>query len=108
MGLAFEGGAVDSALPNDRLEGSDSEFQVVGHRDRDAAEVGSLLHDDVASSLTDYLKTVLFEDAADVSSGEDAKLTHGPLRSGSQTPQCGAGVRLRRDRRIRETVRQLL
>jgi hypothetical protein len=36
----------------------------------------------VASALTDDLKTVLFEDAADLSSGKDAKLTHGPIRSG--------------------------
>jgi hypothetical protein len=36
----------------------------------------------VASALADDLKPVLFENAADVSSGQDAKFTHGPLRSG--------------------------
>jgi hypothetical protein len=36
------------------------------------------------SALTDYLKTVLFEDAADFSPGEDAKLTHEPLQAGDK------------------------
>lgn len=33
-------------------------------------------------ALTDDLKIVLFEDAADISDGKDAEFTHGPLRSG--------------------------
>jgi hypothetical protein len=78
----FEGGAGHSALSNDCLQGSDSDFSMIGNGDCHCTEVGSPLHDDMASSSTDFLKTVLFEDAADISSREDAKLTHEPLRSG--------------------------
>jgi hypothetical protein len=42
------------------------------------AKISSALHDDVASPLADDLKTVLFKDAAGLSSGQDAKFTHGP------------------------------
>jgi hypothetical protein len=47
-----------------------------GHRPKAA----SPLHDDVASMLPNDLRTMLFKNAAHVSSGEDAKLTHVPLR----------------------------
>ncbi len=43
---------------------------------------GAPLHHHVAAPLTNHLKSVLFQDAADVSSREDAQLTHAPLRSG--------------------------
>ncbi len=42
---------------------------------------GLARHHDMASVLTDDLKIVLFEDAADVSPRKDAEFTHGPLRS---------------------------
>ena len=44
------------------------------------AKVASPLHDDMTSTLPNDLKTMLFKDVTDVSSGEDAKLTHVPLR----------------------------
>ena len=78
--LDFECGACDTALANDRLQGSDSDLWMVwngyGHRPKFA----SPLHDDVASTLPNDVKTMLFKNAAHVSSGEDAKLTHVPLR----------------------------
>lgn len=80
--LALEGRASDPALTNDRLERSDSKFRVIGNGNGHGAEIRSALHYDVASALADDLKPVLFENAADVSSGQDAKFTHGPLRSG--------------------------
>ncbi len=42
------------------------------------------LYHDVASALTDNLKSVLLENAAEVSSGNDAEFTRGPLRSGDK------------------------
>jgi hypothetical protein len=57
--LAFERRADDAALTNDRLQRSDSEFRMVWYRDRNGAEIGVSLHDDVASSVADLLKTVL-------------------------------------------------
>ena len=36
----------------------------------------------VVSALPDHLETVLFENAADFWSGEDAERTHAPLQSG--------------------------
>jgi hypothetical protein len=47
----------------------------------DGPGISHPLHDDVTASLSDYVKAVLFKDATDVSSGEDAELTHAPLRS---------------------------
>ena len=38
------------------------------------------LHDDVASALPNDLETMLFKNTTDVPPGEDAKLTHVPLR----------------------------
>ena len=55
---------------------------MIGNGDCHCAEIGLPLHDDVASASTDFLKTVLFEDTADISSRKDAKLTHEPLQSG--------------------------
>lgn len=55
---------------------------MIGNRNCDGTEIRTPLHHDVATTLADGLKPVLFEDAADVSSGQDAKFTHGPLRSG--------------------------
>ena len=81
-GSDLKGRASDPALPNDRLERSDSKFRVIGNRNCDCTEIGMPLHHDVATALADELKAVLFEDAAGVSSGQDAKSTHGPLRSG--------------------------
>ena len=43
-------------------------------------KIASPLHDDVASALPNDLKTMLLKNTADVSPGEDAKLTHVPLR----------------------------
>lgn len=69
-------------MPNDGLQRSDPKLRVIRNWDCDGTEIGTPLHHDVASALTDESKTVLFEDAADVSSGKDAEFTHGPLRSG--------------------------
>ncbi len=80
--LGFECGAGDAALANDRLQGSDSDLWMVwngyGHRPKFA----SPLHDDVASTLPNDLKSMLFENTAHIPSGEDAELTHVPLRIG--------------------------
>jgi hypothetical protein len=54
---------------------------MIGNRHGYGAEIRSSLHDEVASTLTNNLKTVLFEDATRVSSGQDTQFTHGPLRS---------------------------
>ena len=78
--LDFECGAGDAALANDRLQGTDSNLWMVwngyGHRPK----IAEPLHDDVASALPNDLKTMLFKNTTDVSPGEDAKLTHVPLR----------------------------
>lgn len=78
--LDFECGAGDAALANDRLQGSNPNLWMVwngyGHRPK----IASPLHDDVASALPNDLKTMLLKNTADVSPGEDAKLTHVPLR----------------------------
>lgn len=80
--LDFEDGAMDPTLPNDRLQRTDPQFMVIRNRNRHCAKIGSPLHDNVTPALADDMESVLFEDAAGVSSGKDAKLTHGPLRSG--------------------------
>ncbi|CUS32857.1 hypothetical protein COMA2_110127 [Candidatus Nitrospira nitrificans] len=64
------------------MQRSDSNLSVIGNWNCDGAKVRSPLHHDMASALTDDLKIVLFEDAADVSPRKDAEFTHGPLRSG--------------------------
>lgn len=69
-------------MANDRLERSDSKFRVIMNGNGHGAAIHSALHYDMASALAYDLKAVLFEDAAGVSSGQDAKFTHGPLRSG--------------------------
>ena len=46
------------------------------------AKVASPLHDDMTSTLPNDLKAMLFENVANVSSGEGAELTHVPLRIG--------------------------
>ena len=51
-----------------------------GHRQGSC--IGSPLHYNVAAPLSDDLESMLLEDAADVSAGEDAELTHAPLQSG--------------------------
>ena len=78
--LDLECGACDAALADDRLQGSKSNLWMVWNGHRHRPKVASPLHDDVASTLPNDLKTMLFKNAAHVSSGEDAKLTHGPLR----------------------------
>ena len=40
------------------------------------------LHHDVASTLANNLKSLLFENAAGVLSRQDAEFTYGPLQSG--------------------------
>ena len=80
--LDFERGPGDAALPNDRLRGPDSDFWMIWGGNRHCAEVRAPLHHDMTATLTDHLKPVLFEDAADGSSGEDAEFTHAPLQSG--------------------------
>ena len=78
--LDFECGAGDAALANDRLQGTDSNLWMVwngyGHRPK----VAEPLHNDVASTLPNGLKTMLFEDTTDVLLGEDPELTRVPLR----------------------------
>ncbi len=80
--LDFECGTYDPALPNDRLRGSNPNLWVVWNGYRHRPKVASLLHDDVASTLPNDLKAMLFENTAHVSSGEDAELTHVPLQIG--------------------------
>ena len=67
-------------MANDRLQGSNPNLWMVwngyGHRPKIAAP----LHDDVASALPNDLETMLFKNTTDVPPGEDAELTHVPLR----------------------------
>lgn len=50
-----------------------------GHRD--GAGVGLPLQDDMAPALADDMELMLFEDTADIPSGEDAEFTHALLRN---------------------------
>lgn len=79
--LDLEHSAGYSTLPNDCLERSDSQFRMIGNWHCDGAEFRSPLHDDVATTLTDDVKPVLFKDAASVSSRKDTKLTRELLRN---------------------------
>lgn len=80
--LTLKRRASNPTLPNDRLQCSNPQFRVIRYRNRHRPKVGPPLHNDMASALTDYLKTLFFENAADIPPGEDAELTHWPLRSG--------------------------
>ena len=82
LDLGFECGTGDAALPNDRLQSSDSDFCMVWDGNRHCAEISLPLHHHVVSALPDHLETVLFENAEDFLSGEDAERTHAPLQSG--------------------------
>lgn len=106
--LGFKDGPGNATLSNDRLQGADSYFWMVGNGHRHRAEIRSPLHNDMAAPLPDSLKPMLFEDAADISSGEDAEFTHEPLRSASRRPGYGGGAGFRRGRHIRERVPRLL
>ena len=78
--LGFECGACDTALANDRLQSFNPNIWMVWNWYCHRPKVASPLHDDVASTLPNDVKTMLFKNAAHVSSGKDAKLTHVSLR----------------------------
>ena len=80
--LAFEKVPREPGLPDDAGQSSGFELRMIRDWYRRRRVALALLHDDVASASTDFLKTVLFEDTADISSRKDAKLTHEPLQSG--------------------------
>jgi hypothetical protein len=61
-------GSSDSALSNDRLQRSDLQLGVIWNGNGYGAEVGLPLHHNMASTLADDSKPMLFEDAAGVSS----------------------------------------
>ena len=82
MRLDFESGADHTALPNDGLQRPNFEFCMIRNWHGHCAEVSPALHHNMASSLANHLKTVLLENAADVSSGKDPELTHVLLQSG--------------------------
>lgn len=69
-------------MTDDGLKRADSDFRVIRNWHRDSFSTVLTLHDDVTAALPGYLETLLFEDAADFSAGEDLKLTHAPLQSG--------------------------
>lgn len=80
--LGFEGAAGDTALTNDGLKRSDSDFSMIRNGHSYGPSIGSSLHDDVTSALPDDSEAMLFENTTNVSTGEDAELTHAPLQSG--------------------------
>lgn len=59
--LDFESRACNAALSNDRLQGSNPNLWVVWNGYRHCPKVASPLHDDVASTLPNDLKAMLFE-----------------------------------------------
>jgi hypothetical protein len=61
------------------LQRSNFKFGMIRDWSGYGAEFGVPLHHNVASALTDELKIVLFENAAGLSSRQDAEFTHGPL-----------------------------
>lgn len=73
-------GSSDPALSNDRLQHSDLQLGVIWNGN--GAGLDSTLHQDVASTLANDLKPLLFEDVAGVSSRQDVEFTHGALQSG--------------------------
>jgi len=81
VGLDFERSARDTTLPYDRLQRTYSELGVIRNWHGHGPAFRASLHDDMAAALTNHLKTVMFEDPANIPSGEDAKFTHGLLRS---------------------------
>ncbi len=68
IGSAFEFGTWYTGLPNNREKCPDPKFIVVRDRNRHRTSNGGALHDDVAPALTYALKTVLFEQRANLAS----------------------------------------
>lgn len=64
--LPFEYGAAETALANDRQQGPDLQFGMIGDGNRNGGGFGSALHDGVTPALTHARKSMLFQDAADL------------------------------------------
>ena len=73
--------AADAALPDDREECADGEFQVIRNRDCGRPCVGSTLHYHMTTASSDLAEAVLFKNLAGVSTGKNSQFTHAPLRS---------------------------
>jgi len=52
-------------LPNDRLKSSDSQYWMIGYRNRNRSLGESFLQDDVTASLPDLGEAVTLQDGAD-------------------------------------------
>jgi hypothetical protein len=77
----LEGAAGDTALPNDGLKRSDSDFRMIRNGHSYGPSLGPSLHDDVTSALLDDSEAMLFENRTDLLAREDTELTHAPLQS---------------------------
>jgi len=66
----------DSALPNIDWSVPNSQFRMIGNWYGDSVEISSPSHSDVVATLAGDMKPMLFEDAARVSSGQDAQFAH--------------------------------
>ena len=78
----FKFAALNTRLPDDRLQCADANFRVAGHRNGNGGIGQLLLHHDMTATLPYFDETMLSQNCTNLFAGQDTQLSQPPPRGG--------------------------